>query len=83
MLLVAQGIFRIVGSFQFRHVAAWGWVLVGGLLSLILGLMIYYQWPYSGLWILGLFLGIDLVFAGWSMVMLAFASRRVSTLAIP
>jgi uncharacterized membrane protein HdeD (DUF308 family) len=83
IVLVAQGIFRIIGAFQFRHVSAWGWILVGGLLSLVLGLMIYFQWPYSGLWILGLFLGIDLIFAGWSFVMCAIASRKIGALAIP
>jgi uncharacterized membrane protein HdeD (DUF308 family) len=83
ILLIVQGIIRILGAFQFRHVTAWGWILVGGLLSLALGLMIYFQWPYSGLWILGLFLGIDLIFAGWSMVMLAIASRKVGALAVP
>jgi uncharacterized membrane protein HdeD (DUF308 family) len=83
ILLMVQGVFRIIGSFQFRHVSAWGWVLVGGLLSLILGLMIYFQWPYSGLWVLGLFLGIDLIFAGWTMVMVAFASRKITALAVP
>lgn len=83
ILLVVQGIFRIIGAFQFRHVSAWGWVLVGGLLSLALGLMIYFQWPYSGLWILGLFLGIDLIFAGWTWVMLAVASKKVMALAVP
>ena len=83
ILLVVQGVFRIIGAFQFRHVSAWGWILVGGLLSLALGLMIYFQWPYSGLWVLGLFLGIDLIFEGWSFVMIAIASRKLGALAVP
>lgn len=75
ILLVVQGIFRIFTSFQIRQYSNWGWMLVGGLISLVLGLLIYFQWPSSGLWILGLFLGIDLLFAGWTMVMLA-SSRK-------
>jgi uncharacterized membrane protein HdeD (DUF308 family) len=75
-LLTAQGIFRIVLSFQIKKVGNWGWMLVGGLLSLALGIMIYAQWPSSSLWILGLFLGIDLIFAGWTLVMLSMASRK-------
>jgi uncharacterized membrane protein HdeD (DUF308 family) len=44
--------------------------------------MLYFKWPYSGLWALGLFLGVDLIFDGWTMVMLAFASRKVKALAV-
>lgn len=82
ILLVVQGVTRIINSFQSRHVSAWGWILVSGVLSIALGMMLYFQWPYSGLWALGLFLGIDLIFDGWTMVMLAFASRNIKTLAV-
>jgi uncharacterized membrane protein HdeD (DUF308 family) len=81
ILLVVQGVTRIIGAFQCRHVAAWGWVLVSGLLSTALGIMIYFKWPYDTMFILGLFLGIDLIFDGWTMVMLAVASRKIRSLA--
>ena len=73
ILLTAQGVFRIIMSFRMRHQNQWGWVLISGLLALALGLMIYFKWPASSLYILGLFAGIDLIFSGWTMLMLGMA----------
>jgi uncharacterized membrane protein HdeD (DUF308 family) len=42
----------------------------------VLGLLIYKQWPASGLWVIGMFVGIDLVFNGWAWVMLALGLRQ-------
>ncbi len=62
--LVASGITRIVLAFAMRGMAPWIWVLVSGAITVLLGLVILAHWPVSSLYILGLFLGIDLVFAG-------------------
>src|SRR5574338_970762 len=66
------GIFRIIAGLAVR-VPRWGWALVDGIITLILGVLVWAQWPVSGLWIIGLFIGIDLIIVGWSEVMLAFA----------
>jgi uncharacterized membrane protein HdeD (DUF308 family) len=52
-----------------------GWVLVNGLVTLLLGISIWRQWPESSLWVIGLFIGVDLVFSGWSWVMLGLAVK--------
>ena len=69
------GLFRIIGSlmYQFPH---WGWTLVGGIINLALGIMIWEQWPEASLWVIGLFIGIDLIFTGWTWVMLALSVKR-------
>ncbi len=69
-VLMAGGLFRIIGSlmYQFPH---WGWVFTGGAINLILGIMIWQQWPFSGLWVVGMFVGIDMIFNGWTWVMLS------------
>jgi uncharacterized membrane protein HdeD (DUF308 family) len=74
--LMVGGLFRIIGSlmFQFPH---WGWVLIGGIINLVLGILIWQQWPVSGLWVIGLFVGIDLIFTGWTWVMLALAIKNL------
>jgi uncharacterized membrane protein HdeD (DUF308 family) len=71
-----EGLFRIVGALagQFRH---WGWVLLSGVMTLALGVMIWRQWPLSGLYVIGLFLGIDLVISGASYVSLGLAARKL------
>lgn len=70
------GIFRIVAALSMR-IRRWGWLLADGIITLILGILVWTGWPVSGLWIIGLFIGIDLIVAGWSEVMLAIAARAI------
>jgi uncharacterized membrane protein HdeD (DUF308 family) len=74
VFLMVGGLFRIITAVtaRFQH---WVWVLLNGVISLLLGLMIWRQWPVSGLWVIGLFIGIDMIFYGWSLIMLALAVR--------
>jgi uncharacterized membrane protein HdeD (DUF308 family) len=76
MFLVFEGVFRIVASLAARY-PHWGWVLLNGVISLLLGILIWRQWPVSGLWVIGLFVGIEMLFNGWSLVMLSFAARNM------
>lgn len=54
----------------------WGLLLINGIISFILGLMIYMQWPVSGLWIIGLFVGIDLILNGWSLLFFSWSVHK-------
>ena len=72
-VLVVDGIFRSALAFRIRPRSGWVWVLLGGILSIILGFMIWQQLPFSALWMLGLLLGINLVFSGLTFLMLTSA----------
>jgi uncharacterized membrane protein HdeD (DUF308 family) len=75
--LMVGGIGRIFLAWSMRGAGKpWGWVVVSGLISLLLGAMIIAQWPYSGLYILGIFLGIDLIFIGSSWFTIGLALKR-------
>ena len=74
--LIISGIFRIVFALSERF-AGWPWVLLNGGVTLMLGLMIYKQWPDSGLWVIGLFVGIEMIFNGWAWIMLSAGIRRL------
>lgn len=69
-LLIVGGLFRLVAALTIRF-PAWGWQLLSGAISVLLGLMINKGWPDNSVFIIGLFLGIELVFAGWYWVMLS------------
>jgi uncharacterized membrane protein HdeD (DUF308 family) len=71
------GLLRIIMSFVVRF-PAWPWVLFNGAVDLLLGVFIWSEWPESSLWVLGLFVGIDLVLHGWSWVILALSVRTSS-----
>jgi uncharacterized membrane protein HdeD (DUF308 family) len=68
------GTLRIVFSLATRFLG-WQWVLLNGIINLVLGVMILNEWPESSLWVIGLFVGIDLLFNGWSWVFLAMGLR--------
>ncbi len=79
-ILIAAG-FMIGGMFRIAAGIALdlphrGWVILNGLVTLALGVLIWRQWPISGLWVIGLFIGIDFIFTGWSLVMLAMVVKN-------
>lgn len=76
------GAFRAVGAVSSRH-PGWGWGLVNGAISMLLGVLIWRGWPASSLWVIGLFVCIDMIFQGWNYVMLALVVRRASRQVAP
>lgn len=71
------GVLRIIFSLAERF-PAWRWVLLNGLVDLVLGVLIWRGWPESSLWVIGLLVGIELIFHGWSWVILALTARAYS-----
>ena len=74
--LVASGIMRIILAFSMKREAPWIWVALSGVITLLLGALILARWPVSSLYILGLFLGIDLIMAGAGWIGIGFGLRR-------
>ena len=74
--LIASGIMRIVLAFSMQAVMPWIWVLLSGIITLLLGLVVVAHWPVSSLYILGIFLGVDLVLAGASWIGIGLGLKR-------
>lgn len=74
-LLTVGGVFKIIAAFSYRF-EGWGWPLVSGIIDLILGVLIWLEWPESALWVIGLFVGISLVFRGFNWIGLGLALRN-------
>ncbi len=74
--LMVSGVFRIAGSLMHQF-SQWGWIFFGGVLNVALGVMIWLQWPFSGFWVIGLFVGIDMLFSGWTWIMLALRLKNL------
>ena len=64
------GLFELLGSAVIQ-LPGWGWQVADGVITIALGLMVFAQWPASGLWVIGLFVGIDLIFYGIAWIALA------------
>ncbi len=74
--LLASGVMRIVLAFSMKDEMPWIWVALSGVITLLLGLIILAHWPVSSLYILGLFLGIDLIIAGVGWIGIGLGLRR-------
>jgi len=70
MFFLIGGLFQLIGS-AWVALPGWGWQALDGLIALVLGLLVLAQWPASGLWVIGLFIGIDLIFYGAAWIALA------------
>lgn len=76
-LFTINGIFKILAVF-FTNVALSGWVFISGVLNVLLGLLILAEWPEASLWVVGLFVAIDLLLAGWTLVSLSLIAKEHS-----
>lgn len=76
--LMVTGIFRITLAITSR-VDHWTWVVLSGTVSLMLGVCIWRQWPISGMWVIGLFMGIEMANCGWDWVWLGLSARKTES----
>jgi uncharacterized membrane protein HdeD (DUF308 family) len=78
VVLIASGIMRIILAFSMQAGMPWIWVLASGVITLLIGLMILAHWPVSSLYVLGVFLGVDLVIAGAGWIAIGLGLRSVA-----
>jgi len=77
-LFLIEGILDIVLYVKMRPIHGSSWVLIDGIITLLLGLMIYMQWPSSSAWAIGTLVGISLIFSGAARVMMSLAVRKAT-----
>jgi uncharacterized membrane protein HdeD (DUF308 family) len=74
---IVIGICRLVAaiSLKFPH---WGWAVFDSLITIGLGILLWAEWPWSGLWFIGLAVGVSLILRGWSYIMFSLAIRNLA-----
>jgi uncharacterized membrane protein HdeD (DUF308 family) len=77
-LFLVEGILNIALFFQVRSIQGSAWLLTDGIITLLLGLMIYMQWPSSSAWAIGTLVGVSMIISGVTRVMLSLAVRKVA-----
>jgi uncharacterized membrane protein HdeD (DUF308 family) len=80
-LFLIEGILNIILYFKMRSLGGSSWVLVDGIITLLLGLMIYLQWPSSSAWAIGILVGVSMIISGLTRVMLSLAVRKATSAA--
>src|SRR6266478_7989995 len=78
-LFLIEGVLNIILFFKMRPAGGASWVLIDGIITLLLGLMIYLQWPLSSFWAIGILAGVSMIISGVTRVMLSLAVRKVTT----
>ncbi len=82
MLFLIEGVLNVILFFQMRSMRGAFWVLVDGIVTLLLGLMIYFQWPSSAVWAIGILVGVSMIISGLTRVMLSLSVRKVSAVGV-
>jgi uncharacterized membrane protein HdeD (DUF308 family) len=77
--LIISGIFEVLMSFQIKPVKGWGWAMFSGVASVLLGFMIWSQFPLSGAWAIGILIGVKLFLSGLTLLMFGLAARGVAS----
>lgn len=77
--LMVEGVFGIFGAFKIREQSGWIYVLLNGIITLVLGVMVYAHWPSGSVWILGFFFGISLLVHGVALLMLGLSAPKTVT----
>jgi len=78
-LFLVEGIFNIVLFFRAPSILRSSWILFDGIVTLLLGLMIYMQWPSSSAWAIGTLVGVSLIFSGVTRIMVSLAVRKATS----
>lgn len=81
--LLAEGTFELILAFRLRPQQNWTWVLTDGIITLLLGAMIFFQWPFNAPWLIGTLVGVSVLFTGVSRVMLSLNARSALDQANP
>jgi len=74
---VAEGIWKVIASFNFRPAQGWLAILFSGFVTWLLGAMIWMQWPASGMWAIGILVGVDLLLTGIALICVAMTLGKI------
>jgi uncharacterized membrane protein HdeD (DUF308 family) len=77
-VILVEGIFELVAYFRLRSAGGSSWLLINGVVTLLLGGLIWFHWPSSSVWAIGTLVGVNLLMTGISRLMLGLAARRLA-----
>ncbi|HEY9706776.1 MAG TPA: HdeD family acid-resistance protein [Oculatellaceae cyanobacterium] len=73
--VLTEGVFELILAFRLRPQQNWTWALGNAIITLLLGAMIWFQWPFNAPWLIGTLVGVSVLFTGVSRVMLSLNAR--------
>jgi len=76
-IILAEGVIEIISYFRMKGEGASGWVLLNGIITLLLGGLIWFHWPSSTVWAIGTLVGVNLLMTGITRLIFGMAVRKV------
>jgi uncharacterized membrane protein HdeD (DUF308 family) len=77
VIILMEAVFEIIAYFRMRGQGGSGWLLVNALITLLLGGLIWFHWPSSSVWAIGILVGVNLLMTGFSRLMFGLAARKL------
>jgi uncharacterized membrane protein HdeD (DUF308 family) len=77
VIILMEAVFEIIAYFRMRGQGGSGWLLVNALITLLLGELIWFHWPSSSVWAIGILVGVNLLMTGFSRLMFGLAARKL------
>jgi len=82
LFFVIEGIAAVLIALEYRrYLRNWSWTLLSGLVNLGLAYLIWQGWPSTATWVIGLYVGINMIFLGVPLIMTAIAARSIGNTA--
>jgi uncharacterized membrane protein HdeD (DUF308 family) len=78
VIILTEAVFEIIAYFRMRSARGAGWLLVNALITLLLGGLIWFHWPSSSVWAIGILVGVNLLMTGISRLMFGLAARQLA-----
>ena len=79
IFLFMRGILHLQAAFIVKPARGWGWLLFGGILAILLGVLLMMNWPLAGMWAIGVFIGIEFLFSGMTVLLFGGDLRNAAT----
>lgn len=79
IVILAEGVLEVLAYFRLRNMHGASWLLLNGVVTLLLGGMIWFHWPSSSIWAIGTLVGVNLLMTGISRLMLGLAARKLAS----
>jgi uncharacterized membrane protein HdeD (DUF308 family) len=77
VIILMEAVFEVIAYFRTRGQEGSGWLLVNALITLLLGVLIWFHWPSSSVWAIGILVGVNLLMTGFSRLMFGLAARKL------
>ena len=78
LYFLISGIGDVIVGLGMKPVKGWGWSVFSGIAGIVLAIMVWRQWPYSGAWLVGTLVGIYFIMHGWGMIGLSSVVRAAT-----